>query len=79
MSNNTDDSISILEQAFSSLDQVVGEMDTSILPTKCMMCKNSAICTPIATYIGLAKLGIKVQVENCVYFGPIGTDEQGTS
>ena len=65
------DPMAVFEQAFANIDRSVDEIDPGFMPTRCSKCLTSTICTPLSTYIGLLRVGIRIQVESCRYFAPI--------
>lgn len=73
--SNERDPMAVLEEAFANMDKGIDEVDPGFLPTRCAKCITSTICTPLTTYIGLLRVGIRIQVESCRYYAPIPKGE----
>jgi len=40
------------------------------IPETCMLCDNTVICSPLLTFMSLAKWGISIEIKECTYNKP---------
>lgn len=63
---------SVLDSLFSeeNIQDKIEETEQH-LPTKCRKCKNAVICAALPAAIGFARMGIRISITECPYFGSI--------
>jgi hypothetical protein len=74
-----------MKQADSILDNLISTeednelifSDKIVLPRRCVMCKQSVICSVVPTFINLSKIKIYVSIEQCPFHTPIPTNDVG--
>lgn len=63
----------LLEEEYDGSEEI--NQEQIIIPRRCAVCKAATVCTVLPTFMGLSKLGICVEIQECPYSTVIKKDE----